>query len=103
MNRILPILSFVFLFGSSAIAQLKGYTKEIDGIKDRWHSISLDVDVLTHAKYGLGDVRVFGIEESGDTITAPYFKAQQKPVKKHFRRSDLFNVTQNKDGFFYTF
>jgi len=79
------ISTFITLFVCICIS-CRGQTdtfkhlREIQGVTDEWHKLELPVDVISHSKRNLDDLRILQIESKGDTLEAPYFVELNKPI-----------------------
>lgn len=100
------ILIFSILLFLNTQAQIKGYSykRELQGIKDTWHSISIPTDMFSKVSPSLADIRIIGITDKNDTIEAPYIIAlsEDKITKKEIAFNQI-NESKNEQGYFFTF
>ena len=68
--KITSSLFFFILISSLAFGQMENYnyTREIQGINDSWHKITLPNSIFKNVKNDLSDIRIFGITSNKDTI-----------------------------------
>ncbi len=87
-------------------AQIKGYSykRELQGVKDTWHSISIPIDMFNKISPNLSDIRIIGITNKNDTIEAPYIIAlsEEKLTKKEIAFNQI-NESKNEQGYYFTF
>ncbi len=107
MNAISKILAGLLLFtatGSYGQMERYAYMRELKGVSDQWHRLTLDDAIFGKLSNGLDDIRIFGITAEGDTVEAPYLMqvADEKLFEKEvsFR---TFNASHNENGFYFTF
>jgi len=100
------LFSIFFLLSFYAFGQIETYTfkRELKGIKDPWHSITLPSDVFGETTKNLSDLRIYGITSDNDTIEAPYLiKKSFKKVSKREVHFDVINTSKNANGHYITF
>ncbi|HCT30444.1 MAG TPA: DUF3999 domain-containing protein [Bacteroidales bacterium] len=90
----------------STQAQIKGYSykRELIGVNDTWHSITIPIDLFSKISPTLSDIRIIGITDKNDTIETPYiidFSAE-KISKKEIVFNQI-NESKNKQGYYFTF
>jgi len=80
-----------------------GYKRELKGVKDSWHSLTLPNDIFSKVSPDLSDIRVFGISEKKDTLEASYL-LQLKSDKRIKTNVDfkIINRSQNEKGYYFT-
>jgi hypothetical protein len=80
------------------------YHREIDGIKDNWHSITIPNDVFSKINKDFSDLRLIGVKEDGDTIEAPYIlKILADTYHSKSINFKLINQVKSDKGYYYTF
>ena len=82
------------------------YRREITGITDVWHVVSLPNTLLGRMDRfrDMNDLRIVGSTEGGDTLEAPYIlRLNTEQLKTDDLDFTLLNQTYNERGFFYTF
>ncbi len=98
---ILLVWSGSFSFGQIDEFQ---YKRELNGIKDQWHKLVLPLDVFGKLSPNLGDIRIYGITSTKDTIEAPYMLQQIRNTKiDKTVPFKLLNSSYNEKGHYYTF
>jgi hypothetical protein len=104
VNRILFL--FFIAIVPNVFAQIQAYQfkREIKGISDPWHKLTLPNGVLNKMNDRLSDMRIYGITESQDTIEAPYLlrTLNDKNSTENIPFT-LLNTAQNEKGYFFTF
>lgn len=91
---------------SLAFGQMSDYNikRELQGITDTWHTISLPANSFGKMQNALNDVRIFGITSENDTIEVPYvLRKKSNTVRAKKVAFNLLNKTSNNRGYFYTF
>ena len=80
------------------------YQREINGINDQWHKVSLPNNIFNNIKNDLSDIRIYGIKTDNDTIEAP-FVLQRLTEETNLTKINFLtlNETHNTDGYFFTF
>lgn len=80
------------------------FRQKIEGISGTWHKLVLENDVFANAKSDLGDLRILGISDKGDTLEVPYMLKilTGKTTKKEIPFT-LINQTTGPGGYYYTF
>ena len=61
------LLIFVLSFGQM---QNYSYKRELIGVQDTWHKLTLPDDLFEKVSPALSDIRVFGLTTKNDTIEA---------------------------------
>lgn len=107
MNRKISLV-VAWLFSSFYInAQEYGgflYQRDLDGVSDQWHSITLPTAIYGKINADFSDLRIAGIKSDGDTIESPYIIRVLSDKKISNRVSfNLINRVKSKDGHYYTF
>lgn len=100
------LLLSLLLFGAGANAQMSNYTykRELNGISEQWHSISLPDEIFGKLKNNLHDIRIYGITPGNDTLEAPFLLTvkDEKIIEKEIA-FNLLNSVKNATGYYYTF
>ncbi len=95
-----------FCLSYSLLAQLDSYEykREIGGIAEQWHQLSIPNGIFAHTNASLTDLRVYGITEANDTIEAPYIlsKAEGTTTSQLVDFKSL-NTTKTANGYYYTY
>lgn len=82
------------------------YRREITGITDMWHVVSLPNTLLGRMDRfrDMNDLRIMGFTEGGDTLEVPYIlRLNTEQLETKDLDFTLLNQTHNEKGFFYTF
>lgn len=101
MKNVLQILVLlpILLFG-----QENTFKNEISGVKNLWHSIELNQDVLSHVQEDLSDIRIYSVSETKDTLEVPYFlKAQNTFIEKSGINFKIINKSNVGNENYFTF
>ena len=74
MKKKIKFLAFFVLMNSFAFGQMKDlkYKRELKGIQDQWHSITIPNEMYGKISQDLSDIRIYGIKANKDTIEASY-------------------------------
>lgn len=100
------ILIFSILLFLNTQAQIKGYSykRELQGVKNTWHSVSIPIDMFSKISPVFSDIRIVGVTDKNDTIEAPYIIAlsEDKFTKKEIAFNRI-NESKNEQGYFFTF
>ena len=79
------------------------FRSSLTGITDIWHTIILPDSFYAKTTRERGDLRVIGINQSGDTLEIPYFFKDRVGDKTASVAFKMLNKTHNTNGFYYTF
>jgi hypothetical protein len=80
------------------------YKRDILEKCELWNQIDLPDDLFGKVSKNLSDIRIYGITSSGDSIEVPYLlKYPEKVMEKEEISIGIINVSNNAEGFFYTF
>ena len=94
------LLIFVLSFGQM---QNYSYKRELIGVKDTWHKLTLPDDLFEKVSPALSDIRVFGITTKNDTIEASYIlKLNDEKVVKTNVYFKILNTSYNEKGYYFT-
>lgn len=99
-------LVFFILIHSFAFGQMKDFKfkREIKGIDNQWHTISIPNEMFSKISTNLSDIRVFGINAKKDTIEAAYvWKNNPVNLSEDNLNFKIVNESFTKEGKFYTF
>lgn len=106
MNLKVNITICLLLFACSfAYAQLDQYTyqRELKGITEQWHKLTLPDEVFSNVSPRLSDLRIFGITQNNDTIEAPYIlQITADEISGAEIDFKILNVSRNGFGSFIT-
>ena len=97
---------FLLLANSLVFGQTDqyNYQRELNGIKDQWHSINLPDDVFSRITNNLSDIRIFGYTNNGDTVESPYLiKLKSDKISDNDVTFSIINTSHNKNGYYFTF
>ncbi len=95
------LLANSFVFGQT---NQYNYQRELNGIKDQWHSINLPDDVFSRITNNLSDIRIFGYTNNGDTVESPYLiKLKSDKISDNNVTFSIINTSHNKNGYYFTF
>jgi hypothetical protein len=105
--RIKTLVCLFLLACSFSFGQINEYSykRELKGISDQWHKITLPDEVFGKTAQDLSDIRIYGITSENDTIEAPYLL---KLVNKKTSSSKevvfkSLNASHNEKGYYFTF
>lgn len=104
LNNLLTL--FICLIPVCLVSQMDShqFKRTINGVNDLWHQVVLPNDIFEKTSTDFSDVRIYGVNVSGDTIEAPYFldvNADRVSTKKYSIKQ--LNSSHSKNGFHYTF
>ncbi len=102
----IKFLAFFVLISSFAFSQMQDFKfkREIKGIDNQWHTISLPNEIYGRTNLDFSDVRVFGINAKKDTIEAAFvWKGHDLSWANDVLPFKIINESSNKAGKFYTF
>ncbi len=99
-------LLFIFLLiAEISISQIAdyNYSREINGVSETWHSITLPDRVFGKVSNDLNDFRIYGITET-DTLEVPYLLkiASERQTEKNIAFT-LLNSSKKGSSYFFTF
>jgi len=97
---------FLLLICSFANAQMDkyAYKREIIGVTNSWHRITLPIDLFDKVEPNLFDIRVFGISNKLDTTETPYLiRLLEDKITKTDINFKIINKSFNKNGYYFTF
>jgi len=79
------------------------YQREIKGITEQWHKLTLPDEIFGKVSDRLTDIRIYGITSSKDTIEAAYLLNQttDKELNKEVA-SSILNTSHNQLGYYFT-
>lgn len=80
------------------------FKRSLSGVSEDWHRIDLPNDLFGRVKNDMSDIRIVGINASGDTIETPYFiehKGEQT-VEKNVN-FQIINESRKGSKYFFTF
>lgn len=98
---LIVITSFMGYVGN---AQTFQYHHPIEGVQENWHTISLNEEVLSRISTNFSDLRIYGINEEGDSLEIPYFIEKNKDnVVFTDRRFRILNRSRKGNTYFFTF
>lgn len=104
LHRILTILLICLQTSLFAQIQEYGFQRELTGIEEEWHAVTIPSEMFSHLKQDLSDVRIYGISEENDTIEAPYIlKIHGPKVDQTIVDFKLINTSSTQNGYYYTF
>ncbi|MEM9001206.1 MAG: DUF3999 family protein [Bacteroidota bacterium] len=80
------------------------YQRELKGITDQWHKVTLPNALFGKTAQDLTDLRIFGLTEGNDTIEAPYLlRTSKEKISSKEVASKTINVSYNDKGYYFTF
>ncbi len=105
--RRFKLLTFLFLlsfcYGHAQMEEYS-YKREIIGVTEQWQKITLSDDIFGKVSNDLSDIRIFGIQDNGDTIEAPYIlNVLSNKTSDQEIAFNTLNASHNKSGYFFTF
>lgn len=97
---------FIIFIYSIAFGQMNefDYKQEIIEISDQWHEITLPNEIFGKTNQDLTDIRIFGLNDTNDTIEAPFLLrlTAEKTSSKDVAFKTL-NTSYNDNGYYFTF
>lgn len=87
-------------------AQIGNYTykRKIENQQAEWHKIRLPEDIYQKTQHNLADLRIYGINETGDTIEAGYIIENTNDEIIQVERSfSMLNEVKKDQVYYYTF
>lgn len=98
------IFQLLLLIPVLVFAQESDYKNEIIGVKDQWHRIPLNNDVLGQVQEDLSDIRIYAVSETNDTTEVPYFLEEQNTLQEKAGVSfKIINKSKSKNENYFTF
>jgi len=80
------------------------YTRELKGVGEQWHKITLPDEMYADLQRRWNDIRIFGVTPNGDTIEAPYLHRElTETVSEEKVNFDLINQSRDDKGYYFTF
>ncbi len=102
--KLILYLSLIILIEAQAQPEIYNFRREISGVEDPWHRITLPDQIFGNLQTSCQDVRIFGIKEHLDTVEVPYFlKIYEEHVNQNERSFHMLNNASGKDGYYFTF
>lgn len=97
---------FLAFVTASLSAQVDGYqyARNLSGVQEQWHQLTLPDDLFSHTQRTLHDLRVVKVTEAGDTLEIPFVLNEQQctqSVEKHSYQT--INATRAKGKQYMTF
>ena len=73
-KKIITLLILVISSVYTLVGQINDYRyqRKLNGIKDDWHILNIDDEILTQAQPNFQDIRIYGISSGNDTVPIPY-------------------------------
>jgi hypothetical protein len=94
------LLIFVVSFGQM---QNYSYKRELIGVKDTWHKLTLPNEIFEKVSHDLSDIRIFGITTQNDTVEASYvLKLNDEKVVATNVPFKILNTSYNEKGSYFT-
>jgi len=81
--------------------QYYSYQREVQGVSDQWHKLTLPEDIFDKVAPELNDLRIIGISASGDTSEVPYILKldADRTVEKNVGFSIVNQSQSGKDAY----
>ena len=80
------------------------YKRELKGITNQWHKLTLPNGVFSKTQSDLSDIRIFGVLPNNDTVEAPYILQQlTDEISSKEVIFTLINQSRNDKGYYFTF
>ncbi|MDH7444362.1 DUF3999 family protein [Aquimarina sp. 2201CG14-23] len=102
-SKINIVLWILVVISSEMYGQIDKYQykRELYGISDSWHSITLPDEVFKNLSSDFSDIRIYGVTKKNDTIEAPYLIKQNEPesTNKQVNFEIINRVTTHKGAF----
>lgn len=96
------ILLFAFAFIHAQMQEFS-YKRELTGVTNLWHKVTLPKDVFNHLSPSFSDIRVFGLTATNDTIEAPYLlKFKNASIVNTLVNLKITNSSFNDTGYYFT-
>lgn len=95
----------LFWIYSNAYGQMDKYkySRQLEGVSEQWHRITLPHEVFGKVQGNLSDVRLFGILANKDTIEVPYLlRIKSDKISEIELQSKTINSVNNENGYYYT-
>ena len=96
----------LLLFCSYSFAQMDSYDykRELNGISETWHKITIPNEIFGAVSNDLSDLRIYGITDNNDTIEAPYLlQLEKEKIVSETIKFNTINTSNTKNGYFFTF
>lgn len=103
INIICSLLLLTSLFAYGQMEQYD-YKRELQGITDQWHKVTLPDEIFANLSPNLSDLRIYGITTKNDTIEAPYLlRLSTEKIKTHKINFKKVNTSYDVNGYYFTF
>ncbi|MBN1407001.1 MAG: hypothetical protein JW956_04395 [Calditrichaceae bacterium] len=105
MKTQINIILILLFYFSLVNAQMEKYNfkREINGVTDTWHKISLPDDLFGKVQNSLNDIRIYGITDQ-DTLEAPYILKTLTGLTQWIDIPfKLLNQSHNQNEYYFTF
>ncbi|MBK9256382.1 MAG: DUF3999 family protein [Saprospiraceae bacterium] len=80
------------------------YSRDISGITEQWHKITLPDSIFSRLSPKLSDMRILGTTAENDTLEAAYILDEKSEnINQYDIKSKIINTSFNQKGHFYTF
>lgn len=80
------------------------YKRELIGVSESWHRISLPDQLFGKLSSPLADIRIFGVTDANDTIEAPYIlNIKKDKITRNSVQFKTINQSRNQAGYYFTF
>ncbi|MFC6267381.1 DUF3999 family protein [Frigoriflavimonas asaccharolytica] len=98
--------AILILISSLCFGQMQDfkYKRELKGIANQWHTITIPNEMYGKISQDLSDIRIFGLKANKDTIEAAYIlRKNDRTIIKNEIPFKIINQSFNNEGAFYTF
>uniref|UniRef100_UPI00404B3D97 DUF3999 family protein n=2 Tax=Flavobacterium sp. TaxID=239 RepID=UPI00404B3D97 len=96
----------LLLFSAHSFGQISDYNykRELFGIEEPWHKITLPNEVFGKISHDFSDIRIFGLTKNNDTIEAPYvLQLTKEKIVQNEVLFKIINQSKNQKGYYFTF
>lgn len=80
------------------------YQRDIGGVQNTWHTITLPPEIYEHTQNSLADIRIFGLTRDNDTVEVPYVL---NPIRLFDQTKAIshriINISERGNQYYYTF
>ncbi len=97
-------LILIFFFLCTYVNAQDYYERSIDGAEESWHKVILPDAVFEKTKNDFSDIRVFGLNSSGEKIEQPFLLKRNTPTKNEVTYPfEIINRSSKGNEHFFTF
>lgn len=98
------LLALLFgALGLKAQTNSYAYKRELKGVTNNWHTLTLPNQIFSATQSGLEDLRIYGFKGK-DTIEVPYIlKQSASQITESETTFHIINKSDNQNGYYFTF